>query len=76
MYKEGHFEKKIRANKGKNSHFQFGYQQDWTVIRESSVRSVKPETLKLSNLSELENGEIKFLKKNKAILIRSEKSNT
>jgi len=75
VYKEGHFEK-IRANKGKNSHFQFGYQQDWAFISESFVRLAKPETLKLSNLSELENGEKKFLNKNKAIPIRSEKSNT
>jgi len=30
--------RKIQANKGKNSHFQFGYQQDWAFINESSVR--------------------------------------
>jgi len=67
------WKRKIRANKGKNSHFQFGYQQNWAFISESFVRSAKPKTLKLS---ELENGEIKFLNKNKAIPIRSEKSNT
>jgi len=68
--------REIRANKSRNSNFQFGYQQDWAFISESSVRSAKPETLKLSNLSELENGEIRFPKKNKAIPIRSKKSNT
>jgi len=66
--------RKIRTNKGKNSHFQFGYQQDWAFISESSACLVKPERLKLSNLSELENREIKFLNKN--IPIRSKKSNT
>jgi len=54
--------RKIRANKGKNSHIQFSYQQDWAFISESSVRSAKPETL---NHPALENGEIRFLKKNK-----------
>jgi len=34
-------------------------------VSESSVRSAKPETLKPSSLPELENEEIKFLKKNK-----------
>jgi len=59
--------RKIRANKGKNSHFQFGY---WTFVNESSARSTTPETFRLSNLPELENGEIKIPeeeKKNKEV---------